>query len=128
MLFRSTTEKYIPYKVFYDGVFIEDEVYRMGKYRLTYTDGTTAEFEVKYGTNIGSSRLMSVSEGEKDPTLGVAEGALGELSYSTVPSFVDGRTVYRTAYRNPHPEKSVESFAYIPENGDVDLISVTFRR
>lgn len=123
-----TTEKYIPYKVFYDGVFIEDEIYHMGKYRLTYTDGTTAEFEVKYGTNIGSARLMNVTEGEKDPTLGVAEGTLGELSYSTIPSFVDGKTVYRTAYRNPHPEKAVRSFEYIPENGEVELVSVTFHR
>ena len=100
----------------------------MGKYRLTYTDGTTAEFEVKYGTNIGSTRLMNVAEGEKDPTLGVAEGTLGELSYSTIPSFVDGKTVYRTAYRNPHPEKAVKSFEYIPENGEVELVSVTFHR
>ena len=123
-----TTKKYIPYKVFYDGVFIEDEVYHMGKYRLTYTDGTTAEFDVKYGTNIGSDRLMQVVDGDKDPTIGVAEGSLGELSYSTIPSFLEGRTVFRTAYRNPHPEKAVASFTYIPEGGDVDLLSVTFHR
>lgn len=123
-----TTKKFIPYKVFYDGVFIEDEVYHMGKYRLTYTDGTTAEFDVRYGTNIASDRLMHVVDGEKDPTLGVAEGSLGELSYSTVPSLLDGRTVFRTAFRNPCPDKAVASFAYIPEGGEVDLVAVVFHR
>lgn len=123
-----TTDKYIPYKVFYDGVFIEDEIYHMGKYRLTYTDGTQADFDVKYGTNISSSTLGKVSEQEKDPTLGVAESSLGEVSYSTMPQYLDGRMVYRTAFKNPFPEKAVRSFTYIPENGDVELIAVTFHR
>ena len=121
-----TTQKSIPYKVFYDGVFIEDEIYRMGKYVLTYTDGTVAEFPVVYGTNIASDKLGQTEEGEVDPTLGVAEAALYEVSYSTVPMGDGKRTVYRTAFKNPHPEKQVGSFVYHAENGDVDLLSVRF--
>lgn len=123
-----TTEKYIPYKVFYDGVFIEDELYRMGKYLLTYTDGTTAEFDVKYGTNIATDRLMKLSEREKDPAVGVGESSMCELCYSAIPFEEKGRTFFRTAFKNPHPEKPVKTFEYIPENGDVELMSVTFHR
>lgn len=123
-----TTDKYIPYKVFYDGVFIEDEIYHMGKYLLTYTDGTTAEFEVKYGTNIASGNLWKVHGRENDPAIGLSESTIGEVCYSAVPSNVNGRAFYRTAFKNPHPEKAVRSFEYIPENGDVELMSVTFHR
>ncbi len=121
-----TTKKHIPYKVFYDGEFIENEIYDMGKYRLTYTDGTVENFDVRYGQNIASDTLWQAFEEEFNPTVGVAEDALGEVSYSTVPQQQNGRTVYRTAFRNPHPQKSVRSFEYIPQNEDVELIAVRF--
>ena len=125
-----TTKQNIPYKVFYDGVFIEDEKYHMGKYVLTYTDNSTAEFEVKYGTNISSDSIpctLGVDADNIDPTLSVAESALGEISYSTVPRSINGRTWYRTAFKNPHPEKTVSSFEYVPENGEpVEILNVRF--
>ena len=123
-----TTDKSIPYKPFYDGEFIEDAVYSMGKYLLTYADGTTAEFPVVYGTNIASSKLGNSKDKEADPTVGVAEGALREVSYSTIPFNMDGRTVYRTAFKNPHPEKEVQSFTYLPVNGEVELFSVVYHK
>ena len=125
-----TTKQNIPYKVFYDGVFIEDEKYHMGRYVLTYTDKSTAEFEVKYGTNIafdGIPCALGDDSQEIDPTLSVAESALGEVSYSTVPRSADGRTWYRTAFKNPHPEKTISEFRYISDNGeDVEIKSVKF--
>lgn len=61
------------------------------------------------------------------PTLSVAESAPGEISYSTVPRSINGRTWYRTAFKNPHPEKSVSSFEYISDNGEpVEIMSVSF--
>lgn len=125
-----TTKQNIPYKVFYDGVFIEDEKYHMGRYVVTYTDKSTAEFEVKYGTNIafdGIPCALGDDSQEIDPTLSVAESALGEVSYSTVPRSADGRTWYRTAFKNPHPEKTISEFRYISDNGeDVEIKSVKF--
>lgn len=125
-----TTKQHIPYKVFYDGVFIEDEKYHMGRYVLTYSDGDTAEFEVKYGTNIASDSIectLGYDGTEQTPELSVAESALGEVSYSTVPRAINGRTWYRTAFKNPHPEKTVCAFEYISDNGEqVDIMSVRF--
>lgn len=123
-----TTKKHIPYRVFYDGTFIEDDVYRMGHYLLTYTDGTTAEFAVKYGLNISSDSLGKRLTEEYDPTVGVAEDALGEISYSAIPTQMDDRTFYRTAFCDPYPEKTIRSFAYVSENADVEMASVTFHR
>ena len=102
----------------------------MGRYVLTYSDGETAEFEVKYGTNIASDSIkctLGYDGTEQNPELSVAESALGEVSYSTVPRAINGRTWYRTAFKNPHPEKAVCAFEYISDNGEqVDIMSVRF--
>ena len=123
-----TTDKNIPYKSFYDGVFIEDALYHMGNYRVTYTDGTAASLEVKYGTNIASSAIPYSSEDDSatfDPnTLNRASTALLEVSYSTVPSVENGKTWYAAAYKNPHPDKTIEKIEYVP---DTDATVETLR-
>ena len=126
-----TTKKNIPYKVFYDGVFIEDELYHMGNYRVTYTDGTTALFEVKYGTNITNSAIpyATADDAESfDPdTLNRASSALLEVSYSTLPCVEGGKTWYTTAYKNPHPEKEIEKIEYVPDTDDtVEILKIEY--
>ncbi|MBQ8599816.1 MAG: family 20 glycosylhydrolase [Clostridia bacterium] len=111
-----TTDLLIPYKPFYDGDFIVDEEYRLGAYRLTYTDGTACTFPVSYGDNIASADLSCSFEDDTvfdgvNPTA----PALGEVSYSTIPCVVDGKTYYKTAFLNPHPEKEIASFEYVSE-------------
>lgn len=125
-----TTEKNIPFKSFYDGVFIEDSVYRMGDYRVKYTDGTVAYLEVKYGTNISNCNISIKSDDDQsafDPTtLCSTASALVEVSYSTVPRSIDGKTWYTTAYLDPHPELIVESITYIPATDDkVETLEIT---
>ena len=124
-----TTDRKHPYHTFVDGLFIEDEVYRLGRYKLTYTDGTEAFFDVKYGTNI-SSRDLSCSwenEGEFDPDMNLYASPLGEVCYSALPSVREDVTCYTTAYENPHPEKTVKSFEYLPESdAKVTLFEVQY--
>ncbi len=126
-----TTEKSIPYKAFYDGVFIEDEIYHMGNYRVTYTDGTTADLKVKYGTNIANSAIPYTMEDDSatfDPnTLSRASAALLEVSYSTIPCVQDGKTWYTTAYKNPHPEKEIEKIEYVSDTDDtVEILKIEY--
>lgn len=127
-----TTAMNIKYKVFYDGIFIEDELYHMGKYVLTYDDGGTAQFEVVYGKNISCDSIpcqLGKDSASVDPTLSVAESALGEVCYCAIPRSVNGRTWYRTAFKNPHPEKKIRAFEYVPDNGQtVDIMGVSFYR
>ena len=126
-----TTAKELPYKSFYDGVFIEDSIYHMGNYRVTYTDGTTALLEVKYGTNITNHAIAY--EAEDDPesfdptTLSRSTAALREVSYSTIPSVAQGKTWYTTAYKNPHPDKEIRDIVYVPDTDDtVEILRMEY--
>ena len=125
-----TTDLNIPYKAFYDGIFIEDSVYHMGNYKLTYTDGTEVLFDVKYGTNISNCDIpctLEDSAEDFDPDLTLDCSALGEVSYSTIPSRQRDKTWYTTVFCNPHPEKSIRSFEYLPDtDAAVELLEVKF--
>ena len=107
-----TTNLCIPYQVFYDGVFIEDETYMMGHYRLTYKDGTEVRFPVKYGTNIGSSIDLTGDERGDDGM--PATAACHEVGSTTLPVKIDGKLFFECGFENPHPEKEIESFTYEP--------------
>lgn len=122
-----TTPLNIPYKVFYDGVFIEDELYHMGNYKATYGDGTTELFEVKYGTNISSIALEVDGELEYDPEDCLDNTAIGEVSYSTLPVSINGKTYYKTLFSDPHPEKELVSFEYVPDT-ESEVITLSFER
>lgn len=114
-----TTPLNIPFKVFYDGVFIEDEIYMLGNYEVTYDDGTTATFPVKYGTNISTWGTLD-DEGFVIPD---ARGlsAFKEVSGRTLPLDIDGKRFYECGYENPCPEKTVVGFRYIPLENKKDV-------
>ena len=123
-----TTDMRIPYKFFYDGVFIEDSVYLLGHYELTYGDGSTVFFPVKYGTNI--STLGSI-----DADGIISPDARGNCSYKEVSGRalhvdIDGKRFYKCAYENPHPERDVVGIRYIPlpdkKNAGVIIHSISF--
>jgi len=117
IVIEHVTDLEIPYKVFYDGIFIEDDIYRMGEYRITYTDGTVLTYGVKYGTNISSDQLsFDRYEGEEmDLNNTMDECAIGEVCYSCIPIRKNNRTYYRTAFVNVYPDKMIATIEYIPE-------------
>ena len=130
ILVTHNTDRKHSYHTFVDGLFIEDAVYHLGRYKLTYTDGTEVYFDVKYGTNI-SNEDIPCELGEQpenfDPEGSLSSIALGEVAYSALPRTVNGKTRYTTAYKNPHPEKTVKSFEYISESdAKVNLFEVRF--
>ncbi len=117
---RHSTDYYVKPTRFWDGRFIEDEIYCMGNYEVTYFDGTKVALPVKYGTNIGTSGYtaenvamdFAAAEGEQ-----VSEGHLREMSYSTLPEKVKSGYVYNHVYENPYPEKKISSIKYLPNAG-----------
>jgi hypothetical protein len=117
---RHSTDCYIEHKMFWDGIFIEDDVYSLGNYELTYSDGTRAYLPVKYGTNIGTGAYRPEGVGVD---FAAAEGAsiseahLRELSFSTLPEKTENGYVYNHTYENPYPQKSVSTIRYIPNKG-----------
>ena len=114
-----TTPLSIPFKVFYDGVFIEDSIYVLGHYEMTYSDGTSVTFPVKYGTNISTWGRLN-TEGFIIPD---ARGltAYREVCGRTLPFEIDGKRYYECGFENPYPEKTITGFRYIPAEGKEDV-------
>ena len=106
-----TTTHSIPFELAWDGIFITDEKYLLGSYEVSYTDGTVATLPVRYGSHIGCATQMK--------TLGNSEFL--QLLYGVLPMMQDGRYIYRTAYEDPHPEKTVAAVRYLPAAGREEI-------
>ena len=104
-----TTDHFRPYKAFYDGYYIVPEDWTIGQHILTYTDGTEAALPIVYGYNIRTDRSRNGGDGE---TIASAESKTTdfvEVIGASDPILLDGKLWYRTAYRNPYPEKQIRS-------------------
>ena len=126
-----TTDRKHRYFTFVDGLFIEDKVYHLGRYKITYTDGTEAFLDVKYGTNITNRDIPCCwddTEIDFNPESTLDATALNEVCYSAIPETHNGKTYYTTAYPNPHPEKTVASFEYLSESdAAVEVLAVEYK-
>ena len=102
-----TTDHFRPYKAFYDGYYIVPEDWTIGWHILSYTDGTEVALPVVYGYNIRSSGLNTESDRE---TIASAESKTTdyvEAIGASNPVVLEGKLWYRTAYRNPYPQKQI---------------------
>jgi len=100
-----TTDMEIEHYAFYDGYFIVDEEWLLGYYHVTYTDGTLAKLPVFYGYNIDCWKREDTMSGIKR----------GEAIGASIPRTLNGKVYYQTAYRNPFPEKVIESIIFHKE-------------
>ena len=106
-----TTSHSIPFELVWDGIFITDEKYLIGRYELTYEDGTIAYLPVRYGSHIGNST----------PKKTVGNGEFTQLLHGALPvSWKDGYA-YRTVYEDPHPDKNLSAVRYVPAEGKEDV-------
>lgn len=94
-------------RMFWCGGTIEESVYLLGHYEVTYTDGTRAYLPVKLGTNIASRNAT--------------EREIKEAAYSTV-AIKDGEQyLFEHLYEDPHPEKKIKAITYVPKEGKEDI-------
>lgn len=107
---EHTTDTYIPFKFFYDGIFIEDSVYLLGNYELTYADGSTALLPVRYGTHLTTCNI-------DDP---VSNQSYSEMIGGTRPRKYGDVYYYECAYENPCPEKQIVGVRYAPAEDKKD--------
>lgn len=135
-----TTDRLMKKYVFYDGVVIEDEVWKMGDYIVSYSDGTTAMLPVRYGYNISNRHLLfDYSNSGLVETVGAAlptkkPGKAHKPVTYTVPWLrkppeisgedVDYDLYYTCVYENPHPDKEITDIRYrpLPEIQKHDLL------
>lgn len=115
-----TTDYGIPYTYFYDGAYVDDRLYLLGEYRLTYDDGFTASLPVRYGSNIsncgtadkqGQSIADTMMTDKKPYRL---SEQYREVAGKAIPRTVDGTVWYETEYPNPHPGHRLASYSYEP--------------
>ncbi len=113
------TDMSMKYKVFYDGVFIEDDIYIIGNYRLVYTDGTEVLLPIKYGYNLIDCKV--------DPDYG--NTAMIEPLGASKHLMIGDDVCFKTSYRNPFPEKEIQGIYLEPDkskNCTITLCSVDF--
>lgn len=116
---RHTTNVYIPYKVFYDGVFIDPAVYRLGCYHVTWEDGSQMTFPVDYGTTI-TCRCAPLAADTVRPEDGFSvpcDSSFYEVCGAARPYNTPDGIWCEWAFENPHPDKKIVSFTFEPAEG-----------
>ena len=96
-----TTDMKIEHGPFYDGYFAIDEEWLLGYYNVEYADKSSVKLPVLYGYNINCKDYDLFD----DPAIKEAIGA-------SFPVVIDGVTYYKTAYKNPYPEKEIKSIKF----------------
>ena len=96
-----TTDMKIEHAPFYDGYFAVDEEWLLGYYNVEYVDATSAKLPVLYGYNICCKDYDTLN----DPAIRESVGA-------SLPTAINGTTYYKTAYKNPYPEKEIKSITF----------------
>ena len=109
-----TTDHHRPYKVFYDGFYIVPEDWEIGKHIVTYTDGTVAELPIIFGYNIRSASEKIVFDSGSTEAKSTA---YVEVMGASKPTMLDGKAYYRTAYKNPYPEKEIAKMECVAYDG-----------
>lgn len=113
---EHTCDKNIEYKSFYDGYYIVPEDWLIGNHIITYTDGTKAKLPIIYGYNIRNCQNQ-----ENDPKgIKSAESVVSSDIEALGASYTierDGKIFYKTAYKNPYPEKTVENISVEAKDG-----------
>ncbi len=89
-----------------------------------------AFFDVVYGENISSDKtpyIIDDIDNSKFNDITLTENALSEICYSTIPSVIDGKTCYKTAFSNPYPEKEIEKLEYVPmQDAKVEIYKIEY--
>ncbi|MBQ7119766.1 MAG: family 20 glycosylhydrolase [Oscillospiraceae bacterium] len=112
-----TTDFFKEYHWFYDGIYIVPEEWEIGKHEVVYDDGTKAELPIIYGYNIRSESLREITDSgseEARPTEYV------EVLGASYPEMLGDRMFYKTAYKNPYPEKEIKTILTKPK-GDIRI-------
>lgn len=98
----------------------------IGKYVLTFDDGTTLEIPIIYGLNItNKSRVWDrIYRGVANRDAYKVDSLLVEVGYNALPMRDGGDTVFKIVVRNPFPEKKILSADIVKtcsDEGDIIL-------
>nr|MDD6335657.1 family 20 glycosylhydrolase [bacterium] len=120
-----------PYEGHADGVFIDVEGDTLGRYVVTYTDGTTFDIPIVYALNIvGKDRYWTRGFGSPTGSADMGEARKNEqsdiydydnqlvsVSYTTLPEKRGEDTWFTFVTANPYPQKTIESINLVEKPG-----------
>ncbi|MBE6910893.1 MAG: beta-N-acetylhexosaminidase [Ruminococcaceae bacterium] len=109
-----TTDYFKPYTWFYDGIYIVPEDWLIGHHEVVYTDGTKTELPIVYGYNVRSENEKETSDSGSEEARTTSYIEILGASY---PEIKNGRMFYRTAYKNPYPEKTIKQICVKSKDG-----------
>jgi hexosaminidase len=115
-----TTDESKEYIKFFDGIFLENEEYRLGEYVLTYEDHSEVNVPIIYGLNISNkNRSWNRTINREDTTLRAqydVDNSLFEASSTTLPVRIGEETFYKWLIENPYPLKTVANIRLIVDD------------
>ena len=111
---HHTTDYFKAYTWFYDGIYIVPEAWLIGNHEVVYTDGTKAELPIVYGYNIRSDDEKETSDSGSEEARTTSYIEVLGASY---PEMFDGKMFYKTAYKNPYPEKQIKHICLKSKDG-----------
>lgn len=132
-----STDMYVPYSDFVDGVFPEGREFRAkylaGQYEIKYADSTRVALDVFYGEHIvssGTPRYGAFASTDKatDDNPGAnftrISRDLSALAGEVLPEFDGDVLRCRSYFKNPHPEKEVKQVRFVLPAGATHTVSV----
>lgn len=108
-----TTDYFVKFKYFVDGVFPEKEVYEIGNMIFEYEDDSRERIPVMYGENIGNQNVKwdRTADGDKRERGGYnLQEHLLEMAMNTLPVKEGNITYFRHIVNNPQPSKKLKAF------------------
>ncbi len=136
-----TTDRYEWYHELVDGIFAHgpeyEKDYYLGDYVITYDDGTVFSKRIYLGEQIAAHNInwygsAAVEERRIDnpgSSGSRMDSKVSEVSYTTIPSYIDGKIYYRYLLENPNPEKKIKDVKFaLAENADwtVEIKEIKF--
>ena len=101
---------------FFDGSYLREEDWLLGRYVLTLADGRKVTHDVLYGENVSHADIDWNPPRERDTDARRGRGELAAVAYSTLPVRQGDRTTYEIAIEIPKGSKVV-SCVFEPAKG-----------
>lgn len=131
-----TTDKFVRYQEFVDGIFPQGEAFRkqylVGCYEIRYTDGSVQYEEIFYGSNIVNRDIKWYATGEKSESEKVdanpgakklrIDQTLSSVAGTTLPMYIDDKVYCKYLIPKKYPDKAVTSINFVlPESAEWNI-------
>ncbi len=102
-----STDLFMQYQIFEDGVFIEKEKYFIGQYLICYNNGAVEKIPIIYGSNISNKDVKWDRHMSDRRERYSVDDLLIEVSMNTLPIKLSNGTFYEFVWESSYPVKDI---------------------